>query len=124
MKHKHIVWKVFLLLLQYADLVASSLTINGKRESVLDFTYPFVFDYTAVVYAKPSVSKWRTLLDPYSDSVLLLIGISLFVVSFIFLLVERWHPKYDNISGRGLLTSIYNTFWYMYGALLAQGLSH
>lgn len=123
MKHKHIVWKIFLLF-QHADLAASSLTINGKRESVLDFTYPFVFDYTSVVYAKPSVSKWRTLLDPYSSLVLLLIGVSLFVVSVILLLVERWHPKYDNISDRKSLTSIYHTFWYMYGALLAQGMYH
>jgi hypothetical protein len=109
-----------LLSFQEADLVASTLTINTEREQVIDFTYPIIFDYVTVVFAKPRVNKWRTLLNPYTDMVYALMIISLLLVSLIFFLLERWHPKYCDVSNKPP-PNLYDCFFYMFGALLAQG---
>ncbi|VDI36281.1 Hypothetical predicted protein [Mytilus galloprovincialis] len=105
---------------EQADLVVSSLTINSDREKVIDFTYPFLFDHVTVVYAKPGERKWRTLIKPFETSVLVMIGVSLIAMSFIYCLQEKWNPIYYTVSRRQS-PSMYYSFWYMYGALLSQG---
>lgn len=86
---------------------------------MLDFTYPIVFDHMTVVYAKPRVHKWRTLIDPFQTIVIGLIGVVLVVVSLLFYGIERFNPK--KREENSLPHNFANTFWYFYGALLAQG---
>ncbi|XP_063399028.1 glutamate receptor ionotropic, kainate glr-3-like [Mytilus trossulus] len=105
---------------EQADLVVSSLTINPDRERVIDFTYPFLFDHVTVVYAKPGERKWRTLIKPFETSVIVMIGVSLIAMSFIYCLQERGNPIYHTVSKRQS-PGLYHSFWYMYGALLSQG---
>ncbi|XP_052067296.1 glutamate receptor ionotropic, kainate glr-3-like [Mytilus californianus] len=105
---------------EQADLVVSSLTINPEREKVIDFTYPFLFDHVTVVYAKPRERKWRTLIKPFETNVIVMIGVSLIVMSFVYCLEERRNPLYQTVSKRQS-PSLYHSFLYMYGALLSQG---
>lgn len=100
--------------------MVSSLSINPDREKVIDFTYPFLFDHVTVVYAKPGERKWQTLIKPFETSVIVMIGVSLIAISFIYGLQERWNPINHTISKRQS-PSLYHSFWYMYGALLSQG---
>ncbi len=44
-------------LFQIADRAVTSLTVDFPREDVMDFTYPFFFDYTVGIYRKSSPSK-------------------------------------------------------------------
>ncbi|XP_021356287.1 glutamate receptor ionotropic, kainate 3-like [Mizuhopecten yessoensis] len=108
------------------DLVAAPLSAQAKREEVMDFTYSYYIDYTTIIMKKPDPyeKKWRTLIDPFSEQLLLCVLISLPVMSLLLFLFERFSPYYareDDGEGMGGLHTYQDAFWYMYGALLTQG---
>ncbi|XP_041350850.1 glutamate receptor ionotropic, delta-1-like [Gigantopelta aegis] len=114
---------------QEVDLTAAPLAIEPKREEVMDFIFPFFYEYTTVLIKKPDPNKrkWRTLIDPFKWQVLLCIGVSLVFTTFFFFLLERWNPYYSDkkYGGRTRSGRIFSdAFWYMYGALLTQGGEH
>ncbi|XP_060068781.1 glutamate receptor ionotropic, kainate 2-like [Ylistrum balloti] len=111
------------------DIVAAPLSTQAKREEVMDFTYSFYIDYTTILMKKkdPNITKWRTLIDPFSEELLLCVCISLPVVSLLLFLFERFSPYYvgdDEGEGKSGLHTYQDAFWYMYGALLTQGGEH
>ncbi|CAC5375410.1 unnamed protein product [Mytilus coruscus] len=55
------------------DIVAAPLTIQTDRERVIDFTYPYFYEPSVILIKKPdpNLTKWRTLIDPFSPTVLL-----------------------------------------------------
>ncbi|XP_033760424.1 glutamate receptor-like [Pecten maximus] len=111
------------------DIVAAPLSTQAKREEVMDFTYSFYIDYTTILMKKkdPNLTKWRTLIDPFSEELLLCVCISLPVVSLLLFLFERFSPFYvgdDEREGKSGLHTYQDAFWYMYGALLTQGGEH
>ena len=106
------------------DLVAAPLAIQSHREMVMDFTIPFFFEFMALLVKKPdpNATKWKTLIRPFSSTVYLLIGVALLVTSIIMCILEKYNPYYNKIADKrkGLLL-FYDSFWYMFGALFAQG---
>ncbi|ESO85423.1 hypothetical protein LOTGIDRAFT_107877 [Lottia gigantea] len=111
------------------DLVAGPLTTIIAREKVMDFTFPFYHDFLSVLIKKPdpSLTKWRTMIDPFRWEVLLCIGISLVGASVILFLLEKWNPFYQRepYLNRYAGTHIFqDAFWYMFGAMLTQGGEH
>lgn len=110
-------------------MVMAPISIQPNRVKVVDFSYPFFYDYTSVLVKKPdpSKTKWRTLVDPFKWEVLLCIGIALALMTFLAFLIEKYNPyyqvpEYAEIRGQtGGLHTFHDAFWYMYGALLCQG---
>ncbi|OWF41423.1 Glutamate receptor ionotropic, kainate 2 [Mizuhopecten yessoensis] len=111
------------------DIVVAPLSTQAKREKVMDFTYSFYIDYTTILMKKkdPTTTKWRTLIDPFSEELLLCVLISLPVMSMLLFLFERFSPFYvgdEEREGQSGLHTYQDAFWYMYGALLTQGGEH
>ena len=109
-------------------MVAADISIQKEREMVMDFAFPFYYGDTSVVIKKPdpNAKKWRTLLDPFKWQVLMAILLTLPVASFLIFLMEKYNPYYNQpqhqtTEGNRLGTFI-DAFWYMYGALLSQGM--
>ncbi|KAL3861015.1 hypothetical protein ACJMK2_007108 [Sinanodonta woodiana] len=114
---------------QEVDMVAAPLSTQSERKEVMDFTYPFYYDYTTILLKKtdPVKNKWMTLLKPLQWQVLVSIGAVLIVASFVFCLMEKCNPYYSHLEhpeareiNRGL-NSFAAAFWYMYGVLIIQG---
>ncbi|KAL4219833.1 hypothetical protein ACF0H5_020245 [Mactra antiquata] len=78
------------------DITAAPLSEQPERHQVMDFSYPFFYEYTTVVVKKPDplASKWRRLLDPFKWQVLISIG--------------GVHLPYS-VSGRTLVS-----FWWLF----------
>ncbi|KAL3860944.1 hypothetical protein ACJMK2_007039 [Sinanodonta woodiana] len=114
---------------QEVDMVVTSLSIQSERKEVMDFTYPFYYDYTTVLLKKtdPEKTKWMTLLKPFKWQVLVSIGAALIFSSIVFCLMEKYNPYYSHpyhSESREVnhgLNSFAAAFWYMYGALITQG---
>ncbi|CAG2217228.1 GRID1 [Mytilus edulis] len=111
------------------DIVAAPLTIQTDRERVIDFTYPYFYEPSVILIKKPdpNLTKWRTLIDPFSTTVLLCIFISLPISSLFLLFFEKYNPYYRKVEDRSKVTGLHHfsdSFWYMYGALLTQGGAH
>ncbi|XP_033741782.1 glutamate receptor ionotropic, kainate 3-like [Pecten maximus] len=108
------------------DLVAGPLSITIQREHVMDFIHPFFHDHSVVLIQKPDPqeTKWRTLIDPYSDTVIISIGLSLPLASLVLVVLENISPVYsreDRAANESDLNSFLGSFWYLFGALLTQG---
>ena len=106
--------------------MAAPLTIQTDRERVIDFTYPYFYEPSVILMKKPdpNLTKWRTLIDPFSTTVLLCIFISLPISSLFLLFFEKYNPYYRKVEDRSKVTGLHHfsdSFWYMYGALLTQG---
>ncbi|XP_069105057.1 glutamate receptor ionotropic, delta-2-like [Argopecten irradians] len=111
------------------DLLIAPLSIQTNREAIMDFSYPYFFEPTVIILKKPDPSdtKWRTLIDPFTTTVLICIGISLPTVSFIMCMLEYLSPYYRGLPDRASMRGLHHfsdAFWYLYGALLTQGGEH
>ena len=119
---------LFLLLrLQEVDMVAAPIAIQSHRDTVMDFTHPYFYEFSAILSKKqdPDATKWRTLLDPFSPTVFLCIGVALPLTSFLLCLFEKYNPFYRKVNDRRKVRGLHHysdSFWYMYGALLTQGI--
>ncbi|KAL4219425.1 hypothetical protein ACF0H5_022005 [Mactra antiquata] len=117
---------------QEIDMVAAPISEQPERHQVMDFSYPFFYEYTTVVVKKPDPSalKWRKLLDPLKWRVLISVGAALPVVTILIFLIEKYTPYYSTKEHakerdeNGGLHTWHSAFWYMYGALLCQGGVH
>ncbi|XP_021355128.1 glutamate receptor ionotropic, delta-1-like [Mizuhopecten yessoensis] len=111
------------------DLIVAPISIQTNREAVMDFSYPYYFEPTKMILKKPdpSETKWRTLIDPFTTTVLICIGISLPTMSFVLCMLEYLSPYYREIPDRSSMRGLHHfsdSFWYLYGALLTQGGEH
>ena len=113
------------LLFLKVDIVAAPLTVTFERSQAVDFLYPIFFDTNRIVIKRPDQdeNKWRTLIDIYSVTVLILIGVSLVFSTGFLCFVENINPYYmlEENREKSRLSTISDCFWYNYGALLTQG---
>ena len=105
-------------------MTGAPLAVQSGREMVMDFVHPFYYEYSTILLRKPDAlsSKWRTLIDPLNMNVLICILMALPVLSLVLYLVERLGPYYTEQTTTVGLQSYQDAFWYMYGALLTQGI--
>ncbi|VDI59959.1 Hypothetical predicted protein [Mytilus galloprovincialis] len=108
------------------DLVAAPVAVQISREKVVDFTIPYYYDSPAILLKKPdqNAKKWRTLIDPLSEYVILCIFIFLPVTSLFLFFFEKCTPYYRRIENRDEVRGLHHfsdSLWYVYGALLTQG---
>ena len=56
---------------QEVDMIIAPIGVTGAREKVVDFTFAFFYDDSAVIMKKPDPekNKWRTYIDIFKQEV-------------------------------------------------------
>jgi hypothetical protein len=101
-------------------MVAAS-SIQGPREQVMDYTHPFYYDSTTILIKRPEENKMFTLAKPLRIEVIVCIIFVLPVSAFLLFIIEKLSPYYK-LHGTDGRQTYQMSFWYMFGALLTQGL--
>ncbi|XP_018784602.1 PREDICTED: glutamate receptor ionotropic, kainate 2 isoform X2 [Bactrocera latifrons] len=114
-----------------ADLAITDLTITAARQQVVDFSIPFMNLGIAIIHVEPQkdTQAFFTFMDPFSQGVWWLLGLSFLFVSFSFFILGRlspseWdnpHPCIEEPSELVNQFTIGNSLWFTTGALLQQG---
>lgn len=109
-----------------ADLAMGSMTINYARESVVDFTKPFMNMGIGILFKVPSnePSKLFAFLNPLATSVWSFMFLAYMAVSFSLFFLARfspyeWRPHTEENYREGRFT-ISNCFWFVAGVSLKQ----
>ncbi|XP_050301838.1 glutamate receptor ionotropic, kainate 2-like isoform X12 [Anthonomus grandis grandis] len=114
-----------------ADLAVGSMTINYARESVIDFTKPFMNLGISILFKVPSSPQTRlfSFMNPlapdiwmYVLSAYILVSITMFVVAR-FSPYEWQSPHPCDLENEQLKNqfSLANSFWFTIGTLMQQG---
>ncbi|XP_066250740.1 glutamate receptor ionotropic, kainate 2-like isoform X5 [Euwallacea similis] len=114
-----------------ADLAVGSMTINYARESVIDFTKPFMNLGISILFKVPSSPQTRlfSFMNPlapdiwmYALSAYVLVSITMFVVAR-FSPYEWQSPHPCDFENEQLKNqfSLPNSFWFTIGTLMQQG---
>ncbi|XP_075217620.1 glutamate receptor ionotropic, kainate 2-like isoform X3 [Lycorma delicatula] len=123
---------VFQLMKHKADLAVGSMTINYARESVIDFTKPFMNLGISILFKVPTdkESRFFTFLDPLALEIWLLALVAFITVCLCLYAISRFSP-YEWYNPRPWKTKqsaeLVNTFtlsnsvWFITGTLLRQG---
>ncbi|XP_055956921.1 glutamate receptor ionotropic, kainate glr-3-like, partial [Patella vulgata] len=103
------------------DLVVAPLVITSERLKVMDFSFPFFHDYSAVLFKMPDPnrSKWRKLAEPFKWQVFVCIIASFLLLTFLLYTLERCNPFY--VTQNKKRYSFLDMILYVYGAMLIQG---
>ncbi|KAI5721657.1 hypothetical protein M8J77_023545 [Diaphorina citri] len=114
-----------------ADLAITDLTITRDRESVVDFTMPFMNLGISILYKKPKKMppSMFSFLSPFSEGVWIYVIAAYIGVSVLFFLMARispyeWTNPYPCIEEPEELEnqfSFSNSFWFTIGSLMQQG---
>ncbi|KDR16107.1 Glutamate receptor, ionotropic kainate 2 [Zootermopsis nevadensis] len=114
-----------------ADLAVGSMTINYARESVIDFTKPFMNLGISILFKVPTdkESTFFTFMDPLGLEIWMLVMAAFSVACFTLFALARfspyewrnprpWLPRPDYLVNQ---FSLANSFWFITGTLLRQG---
>ncbi|CAH2002859.1 unnamed protein product [Acanthoscelides obtectus] len=115
-----------------ADLAVASMTINYARESVIDFTKPFMNLGIGILFKVPTSQPTRlfSFLNPLAVEIWLYVLASYVLVSFTLFVMARFSPyEWHSAPQRGCGTQIMlenqftvsNSFWFITGTFLRQG---
>ena len=111
-----------------ADMIVASLTINPERAQVIEFTKPFKYQGITILEKKqPKSSTLVSFLQPFRDTLWILVMVSVHVVALVLYLLDRFSP-----FGRFRLANAENTeedalnlssaIWFAWGVLLNSGI--
>ncbi|ESN96493.1 hypothetical protein HELRODRAFT_133637, partial [Helobdella robusta] len=110
-----------------ADLAIAPLTITADRESVIDFSKPFMGVGISIMIKKMSKKPPNvfSFMDPLSYEVWMCIIFAYIGVSVVLFLVSRFSPfewhvdnKQDSVANN---FTIFNSLWFSLGAFMQQG---
>ncbi|GFG36475.1 hypothetical protein Cfor_11814 [Coptotermes formosanus] len=114
-----------------ADLAVGSMTINYARESVIDFTKPFMNLGISILFKVPTdkESTFFTFMEPLGLDIWLLVLAAFSLACFTLFALARfspyewrnprpWLPSPDSLVNQ---FSLANSFWFITGTLLRQG---
>ncbi|XP_066905524.1 glutamate receptor ionotropic, kainate 2 isoform X5 [Halyomorpha halys] len=114
-----------------ADLAVASMTINYARESVIDFTKPFMNLGIGILFKVPSSQPARlfSFMNPLAVEIWLYVLAAYLLVSFTLFVMARFSPyEWNNphpCSPEAHVIenqfSISNSFWFITGTFLRQG---
>ena len=113
------------------DLAITDLTITHERQTVVDFTIPFMTLGISILYSKPkseNLNLWA-FLDPFSLEVWFYVGTAFIGVSLIMYIISRispyeWiksHPCEDDPVELQNTFSLGNCLWFTLGSIMQQG---
>ncbi|XP_011500150.1 PREDICTED: glutamate receptor ionotropic, kainate 2-like [Ceratosolen solmsi marchali] len=114
-----------------ADLAVGSMTINYARESVIDFTKPFMNLGISILFKVPTSHPARlfSFMNPLAIEIWLYVLAAYILVSVTMFVVARFSPyEWSNPhpchSGSEIVEnqfSLANSFWFTIGTLMQQG---
>ncbi|XP_049316276.1 glutamate receptor ionotropic, kainate 2 isoform X5 [Bactrocera dorsalis] len=114
-----------------ADLAVGSMTITYARESVIDFTKPFMNLGISILFKVPSspASRLFSFMNPLAYDVWLYVLAAYFLVSFTIYVVAKlspieWRDKHPCDIKNPIVTNQFtlaNSFWFTIGTLMQQG---
>ncbi|XP_022237656.1 glutamate receptor ionotropic, kainate 2-like isoform X1 [Limulus polyphemus] len=114
-----------------ADLAVSSMTINYARESVIDFTKPFMTLGIGILFKLPTSMpvKLFSFMSPLAVDIWLYVLAAYILVSCTMFIVARfspyeWKNPHPCISENDIMEnqfSLSNSFWFMIVTLMHQG---
>nr|ANQ46499.1 ionotropic receptor 7 [Phyllotreta striolata] len=122
---------VLQLMQHKADLAVGSMTINYARESVIDFTKPFMNLGISILFKVPSSrqAKLFSFMNPLATNIWLYVLSAYVLVSITMFVVARFSPcewqnphpcEIDNELVKNQF-SLANSFWFTIGTLMQQG---
>uniref|UniRef100_A0A9E7VC70 Glutamate [NMDA] receptor subunit 1 n=1 Tax=Onchidium reevesii TaxID=2547651 RepID=A0A9E7VC70_9EUPU len=111
-----------------ADLIVAPLTINPERANDIDFTKPFKYQGLNILVRKTQKdSSLASFLQPFQDTLWILVGLSVHVVALVLYLLDRFSPfgrfklaKSDDTEEDALNLS--SAMWFSWGVLLNSGI--
>ncbi|KAF6208036.1 hypothetical protein GE061_016486 [Apolygus lucorum] len=114
-----------------ADLAVASMTINYARESVIDFTKPFMNLGIGILFKVPSSQPTRlfSFMNPLAVEIWLYVLAAYLLVSFTLFVMARFspyewnnpHPCAPEAHVVENQFSVSNSFWFITGTFLRQG---
>ncbi|XP_031780327.1 glutamate receptor ionotropic, kainate 2 isoform X2 [Nasonia vitripennis] len=114
-----------------ADLAVASMTINYARESVIDFTKPFMNLGIGILFKVPSSQPTRlfSFMNPLAVEIWLYVLAAYMLVSFTLFVMARfspyeWNNPHPCMGETDLVENqftISNSFWFITGTFLRQG---
>ncbi|XP_067217128.1 glutamate receptor ionotropic, kainate 2-like isoform X6 [Linepithema humile] len=114
-----------------ADLAVGSMTINYARESVIDFTKPFMNLGISILFKVPTSHQARlfSFMNPLAIEIWLYVLAAYVLVSVTMFVVARfspyeWNNPHPCHAGPEVVEnqfSLSNSFWFTIGTLMQQG---
>ncbi|CAH0390027.1 unnamed protein product, partial [Bemisia tabaci] len=114
-----------------ADLAVASMTINYARESVIDFTKPFMNLGIGILFKVPTSQPTRlfSFMNPLAVEIWLYVLTAYILVSFTLFVMARFSPyEWNNPHPCSIESdvvenqfSVSNSFWFITGTFLRQG---
>ncbi|XP_063237622.1 glutamate receptor ionotropic, kainate 2 isoform X1 [Bacillus rossius redtenbacheri] len=114
-----------------ADLAVASMTINYARESVIDFTKPFMNLGIGILFKVPTSQPTRlfSFMNPLAAEIWVYVLAAYLLVSFTLFVMARfspyeWHNPHPCLAESDVVEnqfSVSNSFWFITGTFLRQG---
>lgn len=107
-------------------MAATGVTVNSRYKNIINFTIPIsIQPYNFLVSRPRELSRIYLFLSPFTTETWICIGFSIAFMSPLLYLINRLSPFYEfyGIKQQGGLHTLNNCFWYIYGALLQQGIN-
>lgn len=116
------------LVSERADMIVAPLTINPERAEFIEFSKPFKYQGITILEKKPSRSSTLvSFLQPFSNTLWILVMISVHVVALVLYLLDRFSPfgrfKLANTDGTEEdALNLSSAIWFAWGVLLNSGI--
>ncbi|XP_057662984.1 glutamate [NMDA] receptor subunit 1 [Diorhabda carinulata] len=111
-----------------AAMIVAPLTINPERAEFIEFSKPFKYQGITILEKKPSRSSTLvSFLQPFSNTLWILVMISVHVVALVLYLLDRFSPfgrfKLANTDGTEEdALNLSSAIWFAWGVLLNSGI--
>ncbi|XP_022901421.1 glutamate [NMDA] receptor subunit 1 [Onthophagus taurus] len=116
------------LVSERADMIVAPLTINPERAEYIEFSKPFKYQGITILEKKPSRSSTLvSFLQPFSNTLWILVMVSVHVVALVLYLLDRFSPfgrfKLANTDGTEEdALNLSSAIWFAWGVLLNSGI--
>ncbi|XP_055607534.1 glutamate [NMDA] receptor subunit 1 isoform X2 [Uranotaenia lowii] len=116
------------LVSERADLIMAPLTINPERAEFIEFSKPFKYQGITILEKKPSRSSTLvSFLQPFSNTLWILVMVSVHVVALVLYLLDRFSPfgRFKLTTNDGTEEDALNlssAIWFAWGVLLNSGI--
>ncbi|KAL0276444.1 UNVERIFIED_CONTAM: hypothetical protein PYX00_004018 [Menopon gallinae] len=116
------------LVSERADMIVAPLTINPERAEFIEFSKPFKYQGITILEKKPSRSSTLvSFLQPFSNTLWILVMVSVHVVALVLYLLDRFSPfgrfKIANTDGTEEdALNLSSAIWFAWGVLLNSGI--
>ncbi|XP_048518841.1 glutamate [NMDA] receptor subunit 1 isoform X1 [Dendroctonus ponderosae] len=116
------------LVSERADMIVAPLTISPERAEFIEFSKPFKYQGITILEKKPSRSSTLvSFLQPFSNTLWILVMVSVHVVALVLYLLDRFSPfgrfKLANTDGTEEdALNLSSAIWFAWGVLLNSGI--